>query len=264
MSAEDHPLDQSDIAPDVHRIDFSRYDVPELREAIGDALDIKWTLLLLSGIFLAAWAAFSFACVATFMQKEGAVFYTAVTVSVIASFILAALLALVLTLHRVLRQVVRLMDVSLETAALVLEDTRQARDKGGEGGSVVFEGVCTHLILPIIEEVIRRQLWLIAWPAVWVTRCVFLLATRIITRLMRKYELPAEARLRMDGEKSQAAAENAETAARYTHGFLEATHGYVGRAARIIGCFVLIPMWCLFGVGVLLLAILAGGAHLFV
>ena len=252
-------LDQESLLRTIDELDYAKYEKPELRASIESMLSVVGTLKFFLGVLCSTFP-LSFTFIVWLFSDRGWLTILACVVgSALASFMIATLLAITLATRRILNETTKVIDLTLEIVADVLQDLGTTQERGLVATiAQVFGGVSRNLVLPIVESVISSQLGCLGWPVVWLYRRTFAKAVDYTTNriLFASHKITAPITQRAEGTATQLT-EQVQSGAEMVEWLFTNVRPYVVTGSRSITWVVLMPLWCVFfltvsGLGVLI------------
>ncbi|MAR08513.1 MAG: hypothetical protein CL681_00895 [Blastopirellula sp.] len=251
--------DDESLLQAIDNLDYSKYEKPELRASIESMLSVFGTLKSFFSVLGCTFpTSFTF-IVWLFSDRGWLTILACVVGSAIVSFIIATLLAITLATRRILNETTKVIDLTLEIVADVLQDLGATQDRGMlQTIALVFGGVSRNLVLPIVESVVSSQLGCIGWPVLLLYRRTFAKAVDYATNrlLYVSHKIISPVTQSTEGAANQLTA-HVQSGAEMVDWLFQNVRPYVITGSRSVTWGILVPLWCLFfltvsGFGVLI------------
>lgn len=249
------------IRADLHQrtgVDFSRYNNPELSDAIGNAVTFP---LFLGRSLLRPVGALLLVVLLAFIITDSAVFKTFLVFPGIAlAMVNGVLLGLVIFIRRIGGDLKKVFEISTDLSVQALKDMGLARTQLGQKGNFpgtleIFQGINAIVILPVVIRTLEKKIPFLGGIAGGLTRRLFSRADARIAKRISKVAPGAPESVEPEPAKVAAWLDGAEKA-------VKSVQGYIATAVDAVTRVVAFPFTAVFILAALISTALLYGAWL--
>lgn len=231
-------------------IDFTKYRQPELGEHLGAIINIPETVgLVLKWTAIAVLVVWALVGICFYGQAHWTLLSVVFCYATLCAVIVGGLVGLVAVAHRRLGNLLRVVDITFEISEQVTADVAQVRagDKEMPSARQITYGVYEFVVLPTVENVVRRQSRLLGGVLFRVYRWSL---GRALTRVLKA--APHAAATDADGESQEssqmAKLDDMEASAQSTQQWIAENRAYLATMGDTVRRVALIPLIIVAGI----------------
>ena len=155
------------------KIDFKKYNTPELATGVAEIVDVRGKLLTAFGMLFIGFAIFMLLAGILFWGKENFLtFGVSIAYSIVAGAVFSLAMAIVYVVNRSLAEMEQLVQLLFSTTNQVGQDVSRISDGTTELPSAreLVEGVYGDVLLPTVEQVVAQSLGFLGRPLLFAYR----------------------------------------------------------------------------------------------